>query len=61
MVYWNKDAAYALSSYKTLAWPVGAWPIEDDTLYSKLRWLFAIVSEVTGEKHLSIFYVLHLN
>jgi len=58
MVYWNEDAVYALSSYKTLAWFVGTWPIEDDTLYSKLRWLFAIVSEVTGGEHLSIFYVL---
>ncbi|GAB1860151.1 Odorant receptor [Camponotus japonicus] len=46
MVYWNEDAVYALSSYKTLAWFVGTWPIEDDTLYSKLRWLFAIVSEI---------------
>ncbi|XP_072759928.1 uncharacterized protein [Anoplolepis gracilipes] len=46
MVFWNKDAAYALSSYKTLAWPVGVWPIDDDTLYSKLRWLFAVVSEI---------------
>jgi len=46
MTCWNKDAVYALSSYKTLAWPVGAWPIEDDTLYSRMRWLFAIVSEV---------------
>ncbi|XP_012222766.2 odorant receptor 2a-like [Linepithema humile] len=46
MVFWNKDAAYALSSCKILAWPVGAWPIEDDTFYSRIRWLFAIISEI---------------
>ncbi|EZA52555.1 ObirOr5-Y1 [Ooceraea biroi] len=46
MACWNKNAAYEWSSYKTLAWPVGAWPIEDDTLYSRMRWSFAIISEI---------------
>ncbi|XP_071556197.1 odorant receptor 2a-like [Temnothorax nylanderi] len=46
MVYWNKDAIYALSSYKVLAWPIGVWPIENDIFYSKIRYFFAIVSEI---------------
>ncbi|XP_012526058.1 odorant receptor 9a [Monomorium pharaonis] len=46
MVYWNKDAIYALASYKILAWPVGVWPIEDNIFCSKMRYLFAIVTEI---------------
>ncbi|XP_071625920.1 uncharacterized protein [Temnothorax longispinosus] len=46
MVYWNKDAIYALSSYKVLAWPIGVWPIENDIFYSKIRYFFAIASEI---------------
>ncbi|XP_032680065.1 odorant receptor 85c-like [Odontomachus brunneus] len=46
MAHWNQDAAYALASYKILAWPLGAWPIDDDTFYSKMRWLFAMISEL---------------
>ncbi|KAL0129878.1 hypothetical protein PUN28_001859 [Cardiocondyla obscurior] len=46
MVHWNKDAIYALSSYKILAWPVGVWPIENDIFYSKLRYFFVMVSEI---------------
>ncbi|KAL6253411.1 hypothetical protein P5V15_005564 [Pogonomyrmex californicus] len=46
MVYWNQGAVYALSSYKVLAWPgIGVWPIDDDIFYSKIRCIFAIVSE----------------
>ncbi|XP_011702898.1 PREDICTED: odorant receptor 9a-like [Wasmannia auropunctata] len=46
MVYWNKDAIYALSSYKILAWPVGVWPIDNDIFYSKIRYLFVMISEI---------------
>lgn len=46
MARWDQDVAYALASYKTLAWPLGAWPIDDDPFYSKIRWSFAMISEV---------------
>ncbi|KAG5343729.1 OR2A protein, partial [Acromyrmex charruanus] len=46
MVYWNKDAIYALSSYKILAWLVGVWPIDDNIFCSKIRYLFVIISEI---------------
>lgn len=52
MTHWNQDAAYALRSYKILAWPLGAWPIDDDTFFSKIRWSFAMTSEVRKSREI---------
>lgn len=50
MECWNEDAIYALSSYRPLACPLGVWPIEDETVYKNIRWLFAMISEVSKIK-----------
>ncbi|XP_032680090.1 odorant receptor 47a-like [Odontomachus brunneus] len=36
-VQWNDDVAYAMTPFKLLMWPLGAWPLQVYNIYSLIR------------------------
>jgi len=39
---WENDIAYAMTPFKLITWPIGAWPLQVYNFYSLIRCAFGI-------------------
>ncbi|KAF7383717.1 hypothetical protein HZH68_014474 [Vespula germanica] len=44
-VVWNTDSANALQMYKYITWSIGTWPLQDEGIFSVIRFGIAFVLE----------------
>ncbi|XP_014218352.1 odorant receptor 2a-like [Copidosoma floridanum] len=43
---WNRDAKFALEFSKFCVWPIGLWPLDSETLSSRIRALYSFTTQI---------------
>ncbi|XP_072759613.1 odorant receptor 10a-like [Anoplolepis gracilipes] len=58
---WNAETAYVLTLYKYLLGILGLWVLDEEHVFSRIRWFISTIIEMTATASLSLEVIRHCN
>ncbi|XP_072759457.1 odorant receptor 10a-like [Anoplolepis gracilipes] len=58
---WNAETAYVLTFYKYLLGIIGLWVLDEENIFSRIRWFISTTIEMTATVSLSLEVIRHCN
>lgn len=60
LIQWNAETGYVLTLYKYLLGILGLWVLDEENVFSRIRWFMSTMVEVSYNIFLNIINVINI-